>query len=245
MSLEGISLPDSVARGLSMFVESARAALGTDLKAVVLYGSAAEGRLRVTSDVNLIVVLDKFDAHKMDQMREPLRTAHAAIDLEAMFILENEIEAAARAFAVKFADIRQRRRVLYGADPFVNITPSRGAEIARLKQVLLNLVLRLRYRYVLSSLREEQAAAILADATGPLRTCAEVLLELQGRPASSPKLAMEQIVGTLAGGKYADFLGKMSLVRETGELPPGEAATTLLQAIDVASAMYRLVEGLE
>ena len=84
------SLPEPVSRVLSGFVESAKAALGTDLVAIVLFGSAAEGKLRKTSDVNVIVVLAAFDPKKVDPLREPLRTAHSAIKLEAMFLLNSE-----------------------------------------------------------------------------------------------------------------------------------------------------------
>src|SRR5438105_14027330 len=54
-----------VSQALEGFVEAARAAFGTNLVSVTLYGSGAEGRIRASSDVNLIVVLD---AVVQDQM---------------------------------------------------------------------------------------------------------------------------------------------------------------------------------
>src|SRR6185295_2756121 len=109
---------------------------------VVLYGSGAEGQLRPTSDVNVMIVLTEFDRKRVDALREPLRIAHAAIKLTAMFLLESEIAAASESFAVKFSDILRRRRVLVGSDPFQGISITRQAEITRLKQVLFNLQLR-------------------------------------------------------------------------------------------------------
>ena len=100
-----------------------------------------------------------------------------------MFLLREEVEPATQAFAQKFADVLRRRRVLYGADPFAGVAIPRAALIARLAQVLLNLTLRLRAVYVERSLREEQVARAIADAAGPLRTCAASILELEGRPA--------------------------------------------------------------
>ena len=49
-------LPQPERRILDEFVEAARAAFGPDLHSVVLFGSAAEGALRPTSDINLILV---------------------------------------------------------------------------------------------------------------------------------------------------------------------------------------------
>jgi predicted nucleotidyltransferase len=51
------TLPVSVDRILRDFTETAYHALGSDLHSIVLYGSAAEGRLRPTSDVNVILLM--------------------------------------------------------------------------------------------------------------------------------------------------------------------------------------------
>lgn len=55
----------------------------------------------------------------------------------------------------------------------------RAAEIFRLKQVLLNLTLRLREAYGERTGREERVAMLAAESSGPLRTCAATLLELE------------------------------------------------------------------
>ena len=115
-----------------------------------------------------------------------------------MFLLEEEIEAAVTAFAQKFADILRRRCVVYGADPFAEVSVPRDAIITQLKQVLLNLILRLRELYVLRSLREEQIALVIADMAGPLRSCAATLCELEGQSAVSPKEALAQIASSLS-----------------------------------------------
>jgi predicted nucleotidyltransferase len=149
------TLPPNVGHVLTGFVEAARSAFGHDLRAVVLYGSGAEGKLRATSDVNVLLVLSEFDRKKADQLREPLRLAQAAIRLRAMFLLESELHPVMQAFAVKFADILRRRRVLYGNDPFEGISISRGDAIVRLKQTLLNLTLRLREAYIARRLLDD------------------------------------------------------------------------------------------
>src|SRR5262245_36939851 len=107
-------LPGDVARVLADVVEAAREAFADDLVSVVLYGSAAEGALRPTSDVNLILVLHAFDRVKADRFRGSLQVARAAIQLAPMFLLRDEIDGAACDFAQKFADIQRRRRVLFG-----------------------------------------------------------------------------------------------------------------------------------
>ena len=50
-------LPETVRTALSEFTAAAQQVFAGDLLSVVLFGLAAEGRLRPTSDVNAVVVL--------------------------------------------------------------------------------------------------------------------------------------------------------------------------------------------
>lgn len=240
------TLPPNVGRGLTGFVEQARSAFADDLRAVVLYGSGAEGKLRATSDVNLLLVLSAFDQKKADQLREPLRLAQAAIRLTAMFLLESELRPAMEAFAVKFADIMRRRRVLYGDDPFAGATVSRSDSIVRLKQTLLNLTLRLREAYIARGLREEQLVAMIADLAGPLRSCAATLLELEGTPVESPKEALQQVAASLPdSAERLEEISRITEAREERTLAPGVAAPTLFHLIDLARSMWARADALK
>lgn len=226
------SLPEEIQRHLDLFVAAAQTAFGDDLAAAVLFGSAADGQLRATSDVNLLLLLKRFTPQTADALRGSLRLAHAAIDLQVMFLLESELTQAADAFAVKFADIIARHRVLLGNDPFASLHTSRDAVLRRLRQVLLNQQVRMRERYMLLSLNEEQLAGAIADAAGPLRSAAASLAQLDGR-ALSGKQALEAFVDQLGEPALHVALQAMSKARETARLAPGQAlpAFTSLMAI--------------
>jgi predicted nucleotidyltransferase len=237
-------LPAPVERALADVLAAARAAFDTRLKSVVLYGSAADGKLRATSDVNVIIVLDSFEQAQVDRLRDALSVAQASIGLTPMFLLESEIAAAVEAFAAKFTDVLRRRRVLHGEDPFRDVSVPRAAAIARLKQVLLNSILRLRAFYALRSLHEEQLALLVADAAGPLRSSAATLLELEGAPAPSPKEALERVAASLDDG-FRESLARVSEAREKGVLPPGLAGPTLFRLMDLAQGLRARVESLK
>ena len=226
------SLPEEIHRHLDLFVAAAQTAFGDDLAAAVLFGSAADGQLRATSDVNLLLLLRRFTPASADALRGPLRMAHAAIDLQVMFLLDSELTQAADAFAVKFADIIARHRVLLGVDPFASLHTSRDAVLRRLRQVLLNQQVRMRERYMLLSLNEEQLAGAIADAAGPLRSAAASLAQLDGRPLVG-KQALEAFVDQLGDPALHAALQAMSKARETARLAPGQAlpAFTGLMAI--------------
>ena len=119
-------VPDRVRPVLQDFLSGAQVAFGGSLQSIILFGSGAEGRLRPTSDVNLLLVLDQFSAEAAIRLQPQLEMAYATIRLRAMFLLDSEVDAAMQAFAQKFADIRRRRRVLYGPDVFAgrHISPT-------------------------------------------------------------------------------------------------------------------------
>src|SRR4029079_18532602 len=130
-------------------------------------GSAAEGRLRATSDVNIVMVFSHLDLDRVTAWRSQVEVLVAAIDLQPLVLLEDEIAAAADAFAVKYFDILHRRRVLHGTDPFASLTINDEALRRRVSQVLLNLSQRLRHSLLLHN--DAARTLALAEAIGPLR----------------------------------------------------------------------------
>jgi predicted nucleotidyltransferase len=231
-------LPERVSRVLAEFIDEATRALGETLRAIVLFGSAAENRLRPTSDVNVVVVLGSFDGARVDTLRPTLLRAHAAIRLDVMWLLEREIDQAASAFAVKFTDIARRRRVLAGTDPFAGLAISRQASIARLRQVLLNQMLRLRASFAADGGREERLAQRIADAAGPLRVSAAEILELEGGPALPPREALVRLAADWPDNRRDGLLAAIPEAREVGLLEPGRAREVLLALVDLACHLH-------
>lgn len=233
-------MTENVERGLNDFLAAAKSALGERLVSVVLFGSAAEGRMRATSDVNLILVLSEFRQDEIERLAPALRMARAAIRLEPMFLLSPEVQAAAESFAQKFSDIVRRRRVLYGPDPFASLEIPRSAQIFRLRQVLLNLTMRLRESFAQQAGRDDQIALLVAESAGPLRTSAAALAELETGKRQQPKEALAEF----AHGK-PEWTQAVATISEIREQRAAASATPVLFAIlDIADAMRRRAEKL-
>ena len=181
-------LPADIAATLEEFRAKSAETFGDSLKSVLLFGSAAEGRLRATSDVNIVMVFSHLDLDRVKAWRSQVELLVAAIDLQPLILLEDEIAAAAEAFAVKYFDILHRRRVLHGTDPFATLRISDEALQRRVSQVLLNLTLRLRHTLLLGN--DAARARALVDAIGPLRASAVALLELTRQPRGEPREAL-------------------------------------------------------
>jgi predicted nucleotidyltransferase len=225
-------------RGLADLVTSARQALGDTLDSIVLFGSAAEGRLRPVSDVNVIIVLNRFDAARVSALSDPVRVAQAAIRLAPMILLGDEIPHAATAFAVKFSDIVRRHRVLYGSDPFADLTIARERLIARLQQVLLNMRLRLRSAYLTRPF-DDQLITVIVHAASALRSAAATLHELEGHPRLSPRESLAHVVEELGDPRFTDAVSQISAARESGVLPPDVPRQAVLSLIDLAGALHQ------
>ena len=236
-------LPAPVQQQLRGFLSSAITAFGEDLVSLILFGSAAEGRLRAASDVNLLLVTKRFGGAQAAQLEGPLNAGRVAVKLHVMFLEHGEIDAATECFAQKFADILRRRRLLYGIDPFAGKTVPRHAEILRTRQVLLNLTLRMRERYTLEVRRPDRLVEAILESVGPLRSCAAAVLELEGLTLQSPREAFANVVAS-AKAEWSYLPTYLSDAREgkVSATPPVESVLTDL--IGLATAMRTRVERL-
>jgi predicted nucleotidyltransferase len=235
-------LPANVASVLGTFLAAAREAFSSDLVSAVLFGSAAEDKLAASSDVNLLLVLRTFTPDQIGRMRDAFLAAEAAIKLRVMFVLEDELSTAAEFFAQKFADILRRHRTVLGKDVLASLKLKRPAEIFRLRQILLNLVLRLREAAVARGHRPEQVALILADSLGPLRAACATLLELEGTPMADSTAALAAVAASF-GPQSGDAAARLVMAHEGKALGPDAGAAlfqVLALAMDIARRAARL-----
>jgi predicted nucleotidyltransferase len=235
-------LPSNVGSALSTFLTAARDAFSDDLVSAVLFGSAAEGRLGPASDINLLLVLRTFKPEKIVQLRDAFLAAEAAIKLRAMFVLEDELRSAAELFAQKFADILRRHRVVFGQDVLQPLKIPREAEVFRLRQILLNLVVRLRESCIGRGHRPEQIKLVLADVLGPLRAACGTLLELEGAPIADSNAALAAVAASLST-EAAGAAARLVAVHDRGVLESG-ASELMFQALALAMQVYRRAERL-
>ena len=191
--------------------------------------------MRPTSDINLLIILKAFASERIGRLSETFLAAEAAITLRPMFLLAQELPQAAELFAQKFADILRRRRVIHGPDLLASLTVPRGPEIFRLRQVLLNLALRLRQSSVMRSQTSDQAALILADMLGPLRASAATLLELEGEGAIAPDAALAQVAAAL-GAESEPTVAQLHAAHD-GQRLDGDPRAILFGAAALAMRM--------
>ena len=225
-------LPTDIAASLDEFRARSVEAFGDSLKSLLLFGSAAEGRLRATSDVNIVMVFSHLDLDRVKAWRSQVELLVAAIDLQPLILLEDEIAAAAEAFAVKYFDIQHRRRVLHGTDPFATLKISDEALQRRVSQVLLNLALRLRHAMFFGN--DAGRTHALVDAIGPLRASAVALQELNGQPRSEPR---EALLSFAAAHGATALIEQLQALRISGDPVVADSTRRLSELIDFIRAI--------
>jgi hypothetical protein len=179
-------------------------------------------------------VFTSIDLSSVEAWRTQVEALVAAIDMKTLVLLEDEIAAAADAFAVKYFDILHRRRVMHGVDPFASLAIDPDALRRRVTQVLLNLTLRLRQSLLLHN--DHARTRDLVDAIGPLRASAVALRELAGQPPLTPR---ESLLALAAGHGATELIERMQVLREKGDAVTADSLRMLGALIEFTRAMAR------
>jgi hypothetical protein len=193
-----------------------------DFLAAALYGSASEGRMRTVSDVNIVYLFKSYKWDALDEVRDFYRQVHNAVELNAMFILADELVPVASAFPMKYLDIKTRHVMISGDDLLKDLKIPKARLHEHVEQSLLNARIRMVNRYLLMSLRPEQFQLQVAELASSLRAAAHALVFLQDGKLTSPRQSLEQIAAQ-ADSAARTLVGTLSEIREgrvQGVLPP-------------------------
>jgi hypothetical protein len=108
---------------LDQLVEKLKSAASGNLKAVILYGSAATNEFHSRhSDLNVLCVLDRTDASHMESLHAPvqwwIRQGHRP---PLVFTLD-ELLRSADIFTIELLDMKSHHRILFGEDVLAGIS---------------------------------------------------------------------------------------------------------------------------
>lgn len=102
---------------LDDLVSQLRAAFGAELRAVVLYGSAAAGERLPRSDQNVLVLVDSLEAGRLLAASATAKAWSEAGNPPPLMLTTAEWESHGDVFPMEYADVLERNKVLHGTLP--------------------------------------------------------------------------------------------------------------------------------
>ncbi len=184
---------------LQELVEKLKAAAGTSLKTVALYGSAAGGEFHEKySDLNVLCLVNELDGAKLEKLRAAAgwwtKKGHPA----PLVFGEEELRSVADVFPIEFLDIRAKRRVLYGEDVFAALeVPMKWHRAAVERELETNLV-RLRQNYLGGNLKAKGVMRLMTSSISSFVTLFRHALVARGEaPPQSAREAMDRLAAEL------------------------------------------------
>jgi hypothetical protein len=213
---------------LDDLVTQLRAAYGTHLSAVVLYGSAAAGEhIPRQSDYNVLLLLDAIDQSALAAASSVARAWRDAGNPPPMTMTVDEWRRSSDVFPMEYADILERHRVLHGALPLEGITVSRDHLRLQLEQQAMGKLLQLRQAVLLAGTDGKRQAELIAASLSTMMVLFRAVLRLHGERPGADNVALSERVAAVAGFDAGPFVRAVRHVRGESRLA-GEAAGEVL-----------------
>jgi predicted nucleotidyltransferase len=236
MSDDGLAeLADETRERLRDLEAGLASALGANLVALVVYGSAARGGYRPgQSDVDVVIVVGESSRETLLSIANVMQVARFSARIESMVLVESEILQSTDVFPILYDDIKRHHIVLRGIDPFANLVTSSRHRRLRIEQELREAEIRLR-RAVVDGLGSKDAlAGAVTRKAKQIRAPLYALLELRGIPCEDRTRPLLAKVGEL----YQIDTSMILRAREE----PEEAHDALVKVLRAAIAEVNAME---
>lgn len=209
----------STDRDLERFAERLEGALGADLVAAVLYGSAARGSyVQGRSDLNVLVIVRDASAAALRPAAEAITDWTKAGEPPPLLFSEAEWRASADVFPIEIEDMREAHRLLRGGDVFAGLVTRRQDLRQELEREVRGKLLRLRTEYAAAAIDGKALGKLLLSSASTFLTLLRVVLRLAGRAVPAEREAMVRESAEVSGMDAGAF--EWVLARLAGRAMP-------------------------
>jgi len=180
-------------------IDDLRAAHGSNLAAVILYGSATTGDfVREESDYNLLIVLREITPKDLRAAQAPMREWNRMGHPVPVYFTVAELKDAADVFPIEFHQMENARQVLYGTDFLENVKISDEFLRHQTEYELRSKLIRLRRRYIGASASSEILLNLMANSLPSFTALFRAALLLHGfKPPVGKREIIEATVRNL------------------------------------------------
>jgi len=228
---------------LDELVTQLRAAYGSRLASVLLYGSAAGGdHIADRSDYNVAVLLESLDASQLSAASAVARAWREAGNPPPMTMTVDEWRRSSDIFPMEYADIIERHKLLFGASPLDGITVSPADLRLQLEQQVMGKLLQLRQGALLAGTDGKRQVELISASLSTMMVLFRAVLRLHGERPEGDNTAIATRVGTLAAFDAEPFLRAVQHVRGTRTLSPSDAGAVLGGYLTSIEALNRYLD---
>jgi predicted nucleotidyltransferase len=221
---------------LDELVTQLQAAYGDDLQSVVLYGSAAGGEhIPKRSDYNVLVIARSLSAAKLRAAAAVGAAWAESGSPPPMTLTLEEWRASSDIFAMEYADILERHKVLYGEAPFGGVTVSRGDLRLQVEREAMGKLLQFRQGVLAAGNDGRRQIALLEASLSTVMVVFRGASRVAGDDPPSDNEALVASIAAKAGFEASPFTRVVRHVRG------GEK----LNARDVAPLIDGYLDGLQ
>ncbi len=213
---------------LDQLVEQLTKAYGTELRAVVLYGSAAAGQhVAKRSDYNVLVILDSLDVDSLSRGAAVAGAWGESGNPPPLTLTTNEWRSSADIFPMEYADILGRHKVLHGNLPFDGISVDPEHLRLELEQQAMGKLLQLRQGILAAHGEWKRQAELLSASLTTFMVIFRALVRLHKEEPPADYTALTERVAALSGLDSAPFTRVVRHVRGEQRLLEKEVGAVL------------------
>jgi predicted nucleotidyltransferase len=231
---------------ITEFADKMRAAAGTNLVSVILFGSAAEGEFHPDySDLNLMCVLRDASLASLTKTAGVISWWRGKRHHPPLVLTAQELHASADVFSIELSDMKQRYRVLYGEDLLRDLAIPMALHRAQLEYELREKLLLLRQHLLLAAAEEKQLWDVMLHSLTSFTTLfRHVLVEMGETGKKHSREAVAELSQKLSFDDSA-FLQLLDIRARRSDRSRLCASEVAARYLDAVTAVVTAVDGME
>jgi hypothetical protein len=197
---------------LDELVQKLTAAAADNLKAVILYGSAATEEFHAKhSDLNILCLVNQADAAHLEALHGPVDWWTRRGQRPPLVFTMDELRRSADIFTIELLDMKSRHRVLYGENVVADIPVPLHFHSLQVERELRAGWLRLRQAILAAPKKSKVYVGIMASSFSTFAALFRHALIALGEPAAETKREAIERIARFAGADPAGFQTILSL----------------------------------
>lgn len=197
---------------LDELVKKLKAAAADNLKAVILYGSAATEEFHSKhSDLNILCLVEQADAAHLQALHAPVEWWIRRGQRPPLVFTLDELRRSADIFTIELLDMKSRHRILYGENVLGEISVPLQNHAMQVERELRTDWLRLRQAILAAPKKSKAYLELMVSSFSAFAAVFRHALIALGKPSAETKREAIENIAQFAGADPAGCLAILSL----------------------------------